>query len=214
MPGYVTAELDGYVGVSCGSTRFFLYRNHGLFGRLLSLIAWLLLAPTVVAAPPFVAGFDRFGQDRESQIGRLLLTELSCTACHVDRDRALQPKRGPALDGAAVRLQPKWIRQFLMSPQQTKPGTTMPDMFADWDAVEKQKAIDARNGILGNPTKADADFGFDRCPSSRRTILVKGRCVARQRTLSPCRLCCLSRPRCRASARASTRRSQATTAGR
>ena len=60
------------------------------------------------ATPPFVAGFERLGRHDEIEsdtAGRVLLSELSCTACHASDDKDLQPKRGPQLDGAGNRLQ-------------------------------------------------------------------------------------------------------------
>jgi len=95
-------------------------------------------------AAPFVAGFDRFvrhGQVEQDVGGRLLLSELSCTACHKTKADGLQPKRGPRLAGVGNRLQSDWLREFLASPQAAKPGTTMPDVLAGIPAGEKQRAI-------------------------------------------------------------------------
>ena len=58
-------------------------------------------------AVPFVAGFERFARHQEIDkvtAGRLLLTELSCTACHTSNSDDLKPKLGPQLDGAGNRL--------------------------------------------------------------------------------------------------------------
>lgn len=110
----------------------------------------LVGATSIVAAPPFVAGFDRFGSDPDIQVGSVLLTELGCTACHVDVRPTLQPKQGPTLDGVGVRLNQNWIHQFLDSPQQTKPGTTMPDLFVDWDSESKHDAVEALVAFLAS----------------------------------------------------------------
>jgi cytochrome c2 len=101
--------------------------------------------------PPFVAGFDRFGRHDEidaATAGRLLLTELSCTACHAADDSTLAPKAGPRLDGVADRLDADWIRRFLGSPQTVKPGTTMPDVFAGVPVDEREATIDALLAFL------------------------------------------------------------------
>ncbi|MCA9067743.1 MAG: hypothetical protein KDA84_02390, partial [Planctomycetaceae bacterium] len=102
------------------------------------LVSWAIVSwgcKVNADAPPtnFVVGFDRFARHKEVEEkvgGRLLLTELSCTACHADNSKQLAPKGGPRLNGAGNRLQAPWIKQFLSSTQVTKPGTTMPDMFA------------------------------------------------------------------------------------
>ncbi|MCA9006865.1 MAG: hypothetical protein KDA70_16435, partial [Planctomycetaceae bacterium] len=81
--------------------------------------------------PPFVSGFDRFARHDELEPhagGQLLISELSCVACHPSQRSELQPKRGPRLTGAGNHLQQQWIREFLAAPQVVKAGTTMPDV--------------------------------------------------------------------------------------
>lgn len=118
---------------------------------LLGLMVVLGLCRVTSAEPPFVAGFDRFARhddiDRISA-GDLLLSELSCTACHTTKSAQLQPKRGPHLDGIADRVGGKWIAQFLSSPSTTKPGTTMPDMLAGVSESEKPRVIEALAAFL------------------------------------------------------------------
>ena len=103
-------------------------------------VAWLVVAlggPVYAQAEgvPFVTGFERFARHQEidkAAAGRLLLTELSCTACHAATSDDLKPKLGPRLDGAGDRLGHEWIVRFLAAPQEEKPGTTMPDVLASF----------------------------------------------------------------------------------
>lgn len=104
-------------------------------------------APTA----PFVAGFDRFARHDEIDRkigGELLLSELSCTACHVTKVERLQPKRGPRLDGVADRVGGGWIEQFLSSPSTTKPGTTMPDILVGLTKSKKAHTVKALAAFL------------------------------------------------------------------
>ena len=51
-------------------------------------------------AVPFVASFERFARHQEIDAdiaGRLLFSELSCTACHSATSDELKPKLGPRL---------------------------------------------------------------------------------------------------------------------
>lgn len=106
----------------------------------------LALCGRVSAQPnsvPFVAGFERFSRHQEIdqlQSGRLLLTELNCTACHSSASKNLKPKLGPRLNGAGNRLGHRWMEKFLANPQQEKPGTTMPDVLADLPEKERAAA--------------------------------------------------------------------------
>lgn len=109
---------------------------------------------SLFAAPPpapFVSGFDRFGRHAELKPGTggsLLISELSCAACHPTSRPDLQPKRGPRLDGAGNRLQRKWVQQFLSAPHEAKAGTTMPDVLHGLPDDKKQSAINALTAFL------------------------------------------------------------------
>ena len=79
-----------------------------------SSITCLILSALAIGgeAQPFVAGYDRFfakNREQEEVAGQLLLTELSCTACH-QADELLAPMGGPELKGVSSRLDPNWIR--------------------------------------------------------------------------------------------------------
>ncbi len=82
--------------------------------KLACLCFWIAatftFADDLVSDVPFVSGFDRFGRHADiDQVtaGRLLITELSCTACHAAEDALLLPKRGPVLDWPDARAG-KW----------------------------------------------------------------------------------------------------------
>ncbi len=110
-----------------------------------------LIGKAAARETPFVAGFERFarhGEIGKLQAGRLLLTELSCTACHTVKNSDGKPKGGPQLNGAGNRLSSAWIKKFLASPQDVKPGTTMPDMLRGWPRVEKHRAIQSLTAFL------------------------------------------------------------------
>lgn len=103
------------------------------------------------SAAPFVSGFDRFARHAEIEPqtgGKLLISELSCTACHQTQQPDLQPKRGPRLTGGGDRLQHEWLRRYLTSPHATKAGTTMPDVLHALPENEKQQTINALTAFL------------------------------------------------------------------
>lgn len=113
---------------------------------------------------PMVAGFERFGRHGSANdvaAGRLLLTELSCTACHAAAETVetkggsgeLKAKGGPDLRGVASRLQFEWLKAFLADPNQVKPGTTMPDLLHGLDESEERSTIDALSAFLATQTK-------------------------------------------------------------
>lgn len=102
-------------------------------------------------AAPFVSGFDRFARHAEidPQVGgKLLLSELSCTACHQTDQSDLQPKGGPRLTGVGNRLQQQWVQEYLAAPHEVKPGSTMPDVLQHLPAEEKRQTIKALAAFL------------------------------------------------------------------
>ena len=123
-------------------------------GILVACFVLLALSRTIQAADaPFVAAFDRFarhGEIAERAAGRLLLAELSCTACHASEDSQLAPKGGPLLDGVGNRLHPQWLKRFLLHPTATKPGTTMPDILAGVPNETKPAVVDALAAFLSS----------------------------------------------------------------
>lgn len=83
---------------------------------------------------PIVAGFERFYTIPRADAvrgGQLLLGELNCISCHAPGDSALQRKQAPILDGVGGRVRVGYLKEFLANPHAVKPGTTMPQPFAD-----------------------------------------------------------------------------------
>jgi cytochrome c2 len=102
---------------------------------------------------PFVASFDRFARSEQIDAvlgGKLLITELNCTACHQTPDKDMTPKKGPRLNSAGVRLTPDWMHRYLDAPQHVKPGSTMPDMLEQFSGPEKSHVIDALVAFLSS----------------------------------------------------------------
>jgi mono/diheme cytochrome c family protein len=119
------------------------------------LIAWvqvlLAMRDCAYADGPFVAGFERFGRHAEIEkrtSGKLLIRELSCTACHASEDAALAPKSGPNLEGAAVRLNQAWMSKYIARPHTIKRGTTMPDVLGDRSELEREKIAESIAAFL------------------------------------------------------------------
>lgn len=98
---------------------------------------------------PIVPGFERFFASAGADpvlAGRLLLGELHCTACHA-ADPALNAhvlhKQAPVLDHVGGRVQPEWMLRFIADPHGTKPGTTMPNLFAGIPPQRRDAAVRA-----------------------------------------------------------------------
>jgi mono/diheme cytochrome c family protein len=108
------------------------------------VVVWYGL-PGQLAAEPMVAGYDRSdGVDPPSAVvaGQLLLSELSCTACHT-ADASLEAKRGPNLQGLGSRLQADWVAGYLHSPDEFKHGGTMPALLHQLPEEERKVAVAA-----------------------------------------------------------------------
>lgn len=106
------------------------------------VVVVIAAAGVQAAAPPAVRAAGEAPPD-----GRVLLSELSCTACHAPSspDSLLAPKRGPVLDGLGARVRAGWLRRFLADPQGTQPGTLMPHLLHHLDDDETAKAATVEN---------------------------------------------------------------------
>ena len=73
----------------------------------------------------------------------LLLGELNCISCHRGRPtESLNRKQAPILDHVGGRVRVSYLRKFLSDPQATKPGTSMPNLFAtDPEREQKVEAL-------------------------------------------------------------------------
>ena len=122
------------------------------FACFVTFVALLIPSARVVAAEkkparpvhPVVPGFARLYDRPDADLvagGRVLLSELGCIKCHADGRRSAG-KQAPVLDHVGRRVRPGWLRRFLANPHREKPGTTMPDLFAD-DGPETKATVEA-----------------------------------------------------------------------
>jgi cytochrome c2 len=77
--------------------------------------------------------------------GRHLAEEFSCTACHqagpTDKVAAgLANRKAPPL-ASGMPFQPEWFYHWMGDPQAYRPGTPMPQMFADDEAGRAERAV-------------------------------------------------------------------------
>jgi cytochrome c2 len=96
-----------------------------------------------------VPGYERFHTAPDADpvaAGRLLLSELHCTACHKtpkDALGAVAPKQAPVLDEVGDRVRIDWLRKFLAEPHATKPGTSMPDLLGHFTPEQRGEQVEA-----------------------------------------------------------------------
>lgn len=90
---------------------------------------------------PIVIGYERFKgsqQVSKRQLGKLLVTELGCTACH--QSAGHKPKQAPRLDHLGG-VDANWLAAYLSDPSGVDPGTTMPDLLAKYSQAERAPVI-------------------------------------------------------------------------
>ncbi len=114
-------------------------------------------AASLAAEPPFVGGLARQTEIPPEITGAVLMSELSCAACHMTAQPAFAPKTGPDLSTVGARLNGAHLREFIESPSSVKPGTTMPDVLAHLSEDERKNAANTLAhylASLGKPTTA------------------------------------------------------------
>lgn len=123
--------------------------------------------------------------------GERLLEDFDCTACHAAGPKLaerLEPKRAPNLARVGARVDPEWLRAFLLDPHGVVPGTTMPDLLARFGAGTRAKWADALVhylASLGGPLPTEpATAGLRTVEAGRRLYHSIG-CVACHDPLEP-----------------------------
>src|SRR5437868_6769025 len=145
-------------------------RRLRIVGAVIGLTASALLCPPAdvraAAAPPIVPGYDRLRDEAKSKpdaLGELLLGELNCTSCHAaEGQKRVLLKGAPDLSNAGARITPQYLRAWIGNPHVVKPGTTMPDLFHDYDAQAKKNAVEALTHFLvslGGPIAPNNEEG-------------------------------------------------------
>lgn len=129
----------------------------------LAILASVSFAQEKPAPHPRVLGFERFYNDAKSdavQGGLLLLGDLNCTSCHASDDSlagAIVKKQAPILDEVGSRAKGEYLAKFLANPQAVKPGTTMPNVFANLSEAEAKANAEALAHFLATTgTRSDA----------------------------------------------------------
>jgi mono/diheme cytochrome c family protein len=124
-----------------------------------SIVALALLAALPVFAQgeqPVVGGLDREGTEKFT--GAVLVSELSCTACHTTDLPAFAAKAGPDLSSIGSRAHGAHLQKFLANPASVKPGTTMPDVLGHLPQAQREDAATALAhylATLGTPSPSN-----------------------------------------------------------
>ncbi len=115
----------------------------------LLLVLWPTPLLAGVGRPPVFPALD-LGLTGLSA-GEILLGELNCVACHQANPATvarLRSKPAPWLGDVGTRLQPGYLREWLLDPLAVEPGTTMPDLLCRLPDRERPVAADELTHFL------------------------------------------------------------------
>jgi mono/diheme cytochrome c family protein len=166
-------------------------RRHLKYTALVALPSLLLilqsnadLAEAASPEHPVIPGFERIyaaeGAD-PVEGGRLLLTELNCVSCHNDDGdigKRLKAKQAPILDAVGSRVEIEWLQKFLVSTHTEKAGTTMPDLFAGLNDIERVKQVTALTHFLAQTGTIANAMGDSAAVGRGRNLFHSIGCVA------------------------------------
>lgn len=119
------------------------------------------------AAHPQLPAFERFyaADDAKAvEAGMYLLGELNCVKCHAPEKQAgLTLRSAPILTGIGTRVERDHLRKYIADPQETKPGTLMPNLFTGLSDSERSQKVEALVHFLsstGTMQQTPANAGF------------------------------------------------------
>lgn len=117
--------------------------KHDIFKPLtwaLSVFIIIMVSSVASAAPDF-PGLANKHPLTEKHVGRLLMNELQCAACHAGITAPkIDAYAAPDLREVGSRVSPEYLKSFILSPSTAHRGSKMPDLLAA-EPVEKREAI-------------------------------------------------------------------------
>jgi mono/diheme cytochrome c family protein len=149
--------------------------------RLLAALAACLVCARASAADStvyaVVPGFERFHAGKaDARGGQILLTELSCVACHQADGGSASRRQAPVLDQVASRVRVGHLRKFLHDPQAVKPGTAMPDLLGA--GPERDRKVEALTHFLASTGAVKHERPDGKSAAAGRDLYHKVGCVA------------------------------------
>jgi cytochrome c2 len=87
--------------------------------------------------------YGEHGLDQVS-VGRVLMEELHCGACHQSLHQGTRPRQpGPDLTRVGARVDPDYLRRFLARPAAAQPGSKMPDLLGAYSDEQRRSVAEA-----------------------------------------------------------------------
>lgn len=114
----------------------------------LSLLTVLLAAPawgSAQATPANVPGLGGRHPLAKASVGRLLMNELRCGACH---EGMSVPPRGPDLSDVGRRVNSDYLKHFIANPARMQRGTKMPGRLHALEPGERDVVAEAITHFL------------------------------------------------------------------
>ena len=115
-------------------------------GLLAALIGTLM--PSMGSAFPVVPGLANKHPLSQPEVGRLLLNELRCVACHNAKNIPSVERTAPDLTDVGSRVAADYLRRFIASPSAAHVGTAMPDLLAAESPQQRDKIAEAITHFL------------------------------------------------------------------
>ena len=120
---------------------------------LVSAVSAAPVIPGLAKLPPLtdedVLGPKKKHPLNEAEVGRMLIAELRCSACHTRKGASPALDRAaPDLSDVGSRVSPEFLRRFIAAPASAHAGTTMPDLLAAEPADQRAKIAEALTHFL------------------------------------------------------------------
>jgi len=119
-------------------------------------------------AEPVIPGLSNKHPLTKVQVGKLLIGELRCAACHAGLQPSVVSERtAPELANVGGRVAPEYLKRFLASPEAAHPGTTMPDLLASETPARRDQIAEALTHFL--VAQSSSKFRADEIESKEST---------------------------------------------
>ncbi|MGA0438729.1 MAG: hypothetical protein ACO3PO_14250, partial [Limisphaerales bacterium] len=140
------------------------------------LFLWIVFSSLSLQAQPVFPGLLDHPKLSLRQQGDVLAGELGCIQCHaIEESSRFQARPAPDLREAGRRIQPDYLKRFLMAPHATQAQSRMPAMLTGLDPAMREATAEALTHFLHDLASSEVSADGESAAKNSSSLVLKGR---------------------------------------
>ncbi|NBQ25964.1 MAG: hypothetical protein EBU26_17195 [Verrucomicrobia bacterium] len=140
------------------------------------LSAWIVFSSLSLQAQPVFPGLLDHPKLSLRQQGDVLAGELGCIQCHAIEDSSrFQARPAPDLRQSGHRIQPDYLKRFLLAPHATQAQSRMPAMLTGLDPTTRKATAEALAHFLIDLASSEVSVDGESAVKNPSSLVLKGK---------------------------------------